>query len=102
EGERPRWRALDVGSPFDHARSGILYVARHLPPPGRDGLHPAYLDEIAELVEAAGGRTLGLFSSTRAAVQAAEELRERLKYPILCQGDDATGQLVREFAEDEA
>ncbi len=102
EGERPRWRAIDVGSPFDHARSGILYVARHLPPPGRDGLHPSYLDEIAELIDAAGGRALGLFSSTRAAVQAAEELRERLKHPILCQGDDSTGQLVREFAENEA
>ena len=27
--------------------SGILYVAKQLPPPGRDGLPPAYLDEIA-------------------------------------------------------
>lgn len=99
EGE-PRWRGIDVGSPFDHRRSGILYVARHLPPPGRDGLDPRYLDEIAELVEAAGGRTLGLFSSTRAATQAAEELRERLDHPLLCQGEDTTGQLVREFTED--
>ncbi|WP_436886913.1 ATP-dependent DNA helicase [Nocardiopsis dassonvillei] len=97
----PRWRALDVGSPFDHARSGILYVAAHLPPPGRDGLSPAYLDEIAELIEAADGRTLGLFSSMRAAQQAAEELRERLDHPLLCQGEDSTGQLVRRFAEDE-
>jgi ATP-dependent DNA helicase DinG len=98
----PRWRALDVGSPFDHARSGILYVARHLPPPGRDGLDPGYLDEIAELIEAAGGRTLGLFSSMRAATQAAEELRERLDLRILCQGDDSTGRLVAEFADDPA
>nr|WP_246422150.1 ATP-dependent DNA helicase [Nocardiopsis mwathae] len=98
----PRWRALDVGSPFDHARSGILYVAKHLPTPGRDGLDPRYIDEIAELIEASGGRTLGLFSSMRAAAQAAEELRDRLDFEILCQGDDSTGQLVRRFAEDEA
>jgi ATP-dependent DNA helicase DinG len=97
----PRWRALDVGSPFEHARRGILYVATHLPPPGRDGLAPAYLDEIADLIEAADGRALGLFSSMRAAQQAAEELRERLDQPILCQGEDSTGQLVRRFAEDE-
>ncbi|MDT0304738.1 ATP-dependent DNA helicase [Streptomonospora wellingtoniae] len=97
----PRWRGLDVGSPFDHARSGILYVARHLPPPGRDGLDPSYLDEIAGLVEASGGRTLGLFSSMRAAAQAAEELRERVDVRILCQGDDSTGRLVEEFAEEE-
>lgn len=59
------WRSLDVGSPFDYPKQGILYVAKHLPPPGRDGLVAAQLDEIAELVEAAGGRTLGLFSSRR-------------------------------------
>ncbi|KOX15211.1 ATP-dependent helicase [Nocardiopsis sp. NRRL B-16309] len=97
----PRWRALDVGSPFEHARSGILYVAKHLPPPGRDGLADAYLDEIAELIEAADGRTLGLFSSIRAAHQATDALRERLEHPILCQGDDSTGQLVSRFADDE-
>lgn len=97
-----RWNSLDVGSPFDHAKSGILYVARHLPAPGRDGLAPAYLDEIQRLVEAAGGRTLGLFSSMRAAKAASEILRERLDTPILCQGDDSTGTLVRRFAEDPA
>ncbi|WP_026117875.1 ATP-dependent DNA helicase [Nocardiopsis alkaliphila] len=100
EGE-PRWRGLDVGSPFEHARSGILYVARHLPKPGRDGLSPDYLDEIAELIEASDGRALGLFSSMRAAQQATDELRERLEQPILCQGEDSTGRLVRRFSEDE-
>ncbi|MDG3008652.1 ATP-dependent DNA helicase [Rhodococcus sp. D2-41] len=95
------WNSLDVGSPFDHARAGILYTAEHLPAPGRDGLSPAYLDEIAELITAAGGRTLGLFSSMRAAKAAAEAMRERLDTPVLCQGEDATGQLVQRFADDE-
>jgi ATP-dependent DNA helicase DinG len=95
------WTGVDVGSPFDHPRSGILYIARHLPQPGRDGLADSYLDEIAELIEAAGGRTLGLFSSMRAARQAAGELRGRVAFPLLCQGDDQTGQLVSEFAANE-
>jgi ATP-dependent DNA helicase DinG len=95
------WSGLDAGSPFDHPRSAILYVARHLPPPGRDGLPEAYLTELAELITAAGGRTLGLFSSMRAARQAAEQLRGTLPHPLLCQGDDATALLVRQFAEDE-
>jgi ATP-dependent DNA helicase DinG len=95
------WSGIDVGSPFDHPRSGILYVARHLPPPGRDGLAESYLDEIAELIEAAGGRTLGLFSSMRAARQAADELAGRIGFPLLCQGDDQTAQLVSQFAADE-
>lgn len=98
--EQVRWSSLDVGSPFNHAKSGILYVAKHLPAPGRDGLAPAYLDEIEKLITAAGGRTLGLFSSMRAAKAATEALRERLDTPVLCQGDDSTGALVRKFADD--
>ncbi len=114
----PAWRGLDVGSPFDHARSGILYVAAHLPPPGRHSAAPAaspgsassppatvdsaeQLDEIASLITAAGGRTLGLFSSMRAAKAAAEVMRERLDTPVLCQGEDTTSALVRRFADDE-
>ena len=97
-----KWRGLDVGSPFEHAKSGILYVAAHLPPPGRDGTGSAeQLDEIAALITAAGGRTLGLFSSMRAAKAAAEIMRERLDTPVLCQGDDTTSALVQRFADDE-
>lgn len=92
------WSSIDVGSPFDYPRQGILYLARSLPPPGRDGIGPAALDELAALLEAAGGRTLGLFSSRRAAEHAAEQLRQRSNLPILCQGDDAMPTLVREFA----
>jgi ATP-dependent DNA helicase DinG len=98
------WTGLDVGSPFDHPRSGILYIARHLPQPGRDGLPEAYLTELRELITAAGGRTLGLFSSMRAARQAAAELREPLAqagFPLLCQGEDSTSLLVTKFAADE-
>ena len=95
-------RALDVGSPFDYPRQGILYVAAHLPPPGREGMAPATTDELVELVRAAGGRTLGLFSSRRAAEAAAQVARERLEVPVLCQGDDTLPALVRAFLADEA
>ncbi|OBE97539.1 ATP-dependent helicase [Mycolicibacterium elephantis] len=120
-GEDTKWRGIDVGSPFEHAKSGILYVAAHLPPPGHRGSgagaagsatfnagagesatfnNAEQLDEIAALVTAAGGRTLGLFSSMRAAKAAAEIMRERLDTPVLCQGEDTTSALVKRFAED--
>jgi ATP-dependent DNA helicase DinG len=102
DGEDAGWRGIDVGSPFAHAKSGILYVAAHLPPPGRDGAGSAeQLDEIEGLIAAAGGRTLGLFSSMRAAKAATEAMRGRLDTPVLCQGEDTTMALVRRFAEDE-
>lgn len=102
EGEpaKPGWRGLDVGSPFDHAKSAILYVAKHLPPPGRDGTDTRTLDEIEGLITAAGGRTLGLFSSMRAAKAAAEVMRGRLSTPVLCQGEDTTSALVQKFSDD--
>ncbi|BDE00177.1 ATP-dependent DNA helicase [Mycolicibacterium fortuitum] len=100
ESAKPGWRGLDVGSPFDHAKSAILYVAKHLPPPGRDGTDTRTLDEIEGLITAAGGRTLGLFSSMRAAKAAAEVMRERLSTPVLCQGEDTTSALVQKFSDD--
>lgn len=95
------WRGIDVGSPFDYGRQAILYVARHLPPPGRDGLGAAQLDEIVELVDAAEGRTLGLFSSRRAAEAAAEAVRERLPHlTTLAQGDAQLPELAAQFVGD--
>ena len=98
---REPWRGLDVGSPFDYPRQAILYVARHLPPPGRDGLGAKQVDEIVDLVDAAEGRTLGLFSSRRAAEAAAEAVRERLPHlTILAQGEAQLPELARLFVED--
>lgn len=98
----PRWQGLDVGSPFDYPRQAIAYVAAHLPPPGRDGAGDDSLDEIEALVRAAGGRTLGLFSSMRGAQTAAEVMRARFgdAIPVLCQGEDQISTLVRQFARD--
>ncbi|MEU1621407.1 ATP-dependent DNA helicase [Streptomyces sp. NPDC005722] len=100
EEEPPEWKGLDVGSPFDYPKQGILYVARHLSQPGRDSGREDMLDELAELIEAAGGRTLGLFSSMRAAQSAAETLRGRIDHPILLQGEETLGELIRRFAAD--
>ena len=98
----PPYSAIDVGSPFDYPKQAILYVAKSLPAPGRGGAAPEAMDELAALITAAGGRTLGLFSSRAAAEAAAEAMRERLDLPILCQGDDSMPALVKAFASDPA
>ena len=96
------WTSLDVGSPFDYPKQGILYVAAHLPRPMASGLPDPAGEELLKLVTALGGRTLGLFSSRRAATQAAELLRARTDLPILLQGEEALPLLVRKFREDRA
>jgi len=97
------WRGLDVGSPFDYRAQGICYVARDLPNPARDGIGEAQLAEAAELVWAAGGRTLGLFASQRnAEVAAAYVRREVPGVTVLCQGDAQLPELTRQFIDEPA
>jgi len=101
--EAEGWRGVDVGSPFDYRRQGILYIARQLPPPHRDGIGQEALTEIAELVWAAQGRTLGLFASQRSAEAAARHCRAELPdATILCQGDRQLSELTRDFVADPA
>lgn len=100
--EAPQWIGTDVGSPFDYPKQGILYVSRHLPKPGRFASSQTY-DELQRLIRASQGGALCLFSSRRAAEDAAEELRRRLgdEITILCQGESTLSSLVRQFAEEE-
>ncbi len=95
---------LDVGSPFDFANQGMLYLPKHLPEPGRDGPSKEALTELGELIDAAGGRTLALFSSWRGVEAADEHLRRvlaELPIKILTQRrGDSVGPLVERFAED--
>ena len=58
------------------------------------------LAELLELVTAAGGRTLGLFSSRRAAEAAAAYVRQSNDLTVLCQGEDGLSELGRQFRED--
>lgn len=95
------WRALDVGTPFDYRTQGILYATKSLPEPRRDGLPAEVLAEIAQLVWASEGRTLGLFASRRNAEQAAAHCRRELPHQtILCQGDAQLSELQRTFIAD--
>ncbi len=96
---------LDVGSPFDFANQGVLYMPKHLPEPGRDGPSIEVLTELGELIDAAGGRTLALFSSWRGVEAADLHLRKVLaELPIKIftqKRGDSVGPLVEKFAKDE-
>lgn len=102
--EEGQWIGLDVGSPFDYGKQGILYCAAHLPAPSSQGLPEEALDELIDLIDAAGGRTLSLFSSWRGVERAAEYLklrfRDRDDRPIIvAQKGDSVAELVRRFKE---
>ena len=98
------WTGLDVGSPFDYSKQGILYCPSHLPPPSSSGVAEEALDELGDLIDAAGGRTLSLFSSWRGVERAEEYLNVRFKgrddRPIIvARKGDSVADLVRRFKE---
>lgn len=91
---------LRVGSPFDYPNLGILYCPVDLPSPNDPAYRQGVRDEMVTLIKAAGGRTLGLFTSASAMREAAEDLRQRLDYEILMQGDKPKPALIEAFKAD--
>lgn len=97
----PTWTGLDVGSPFDYPAQALLYCAAHLPAPRAPAYEQAMLDELEALIRAAGGRTLGLFTSRRAMDMAAERLTGVLPWEVLVQDRLPRPLLHRAFLDDE-
>lgn len=91
---------LDVGSPFDYEANAVLYCAAHLPDPRNAARADAVHDEIETLIEAAGGRTMALFTSWRAMQEAVEVLRGRIDREIIAQGELPKPALLERFADE--
>ncbi|MEO6652275.1 MAG: ATP-dependent DNA helicase [Ilumatobacteraceae bacterium] len=91
--------AIDVGSPFDYESQAMLYCAMHLPVPKSPAFRPAVAAELIRLIEAAGGRTLALFTSWAAMDAAVEVVRDAVDVPILTQRDLPKPALIRAFTE---
>jgi ATP-dependent DNA helicase DinG len=91
---------IDVDSPFDYQANALLYCAAHLPEPRSPDYENAMLTHMVELISAAGGRTLGLFTSWRMMDAAAEFLETYIKTPILTQRDLPKPALIEAFRED--
>ena len=100
-------RVLSVESPFDFARVAVLCLPSDAPDPtaktgNRETFDAYVLATLARVAHAAGGRTLGLFTSSRMARSAAEHLRSQSRgFRVLAQGDAPRTQLVAEFKRDE-
>ncbi len=99
------WNGVDVGSPFDYAGQGILYVAADLPRPGRDGPAPEVIDRIRTLVAASGGRAMVLLSSWRAVDAVGANLTAERLLPGVTVHQQRRGEpvsrLVDQFSADE-
>lgn len=94
--------SLDVGSPFDFPTQARLYVpkADALPEPRESAWQSLVIFQMEELVKASKGGALLLFTSTKAMKRAYEQMRDRLPYNCLMQGQEANKVLAEKFAAD--
>jgi ATP-dependent DNA helicase DinG len=92
---------IDVGSPFDYRRHGLVYCAVGLPDRRRAEAEDAIHGELEVLIRAARGRTLGLFTSFRAMQAAATAVRPRIPWALHVQGDLPKPALLRAFSSQE-
>lgn len=96
-----KYQTLDVGSPFEYPKQGILYVADDLPKPGPQPTAQSH-ERLEQLLKASRGGALCLFSSRSAAKSAADEMRLRFgdQMNILVQGEATLSGLIEAFIDD--
>lgn len=98
------WTQLQVPSPFDFASNALLYVPRDAPDPRKPGYDDMAYDTTLRLIEAAGGRTLLLFTSWSRLNATADWLAGRLPGGIemLVQGEAPPRRLMQRYTDTES
>lgn len=95
-----RTDVLEVESPFDFMHQALLVVP-DMPLPTEGTFADAVAHVLWEAIQAADGRTLGLFTSYRNMNRAYDYLVQHgCEYRLLRQGDAPRTQLVADFKED--
>jgi len=90
---------LLLPSPFDFYHQALLYLPRELPDPKSPKYYEALLAKALPIIDACGGRSFFLFTSHKALKQVALLLSNKLKYPLLIQGEEAKPILLARFRE---
>jgi ATP-dependent DNA helicase DinG len=101
------YKALDVGTPFDYPRQGILYIPKpdDFPAPvGADRFEhtEATLEFLVEMVKAGDGRLLALSTTSEGARKMAERLYDEVPHlNVISHLDGAAGKIADAFKNDE-
>jgi ATP-dependent DNA helicase DinG len=99
----PRSLGLDdvkiehVASPFDYESHALLYVPENFPERNAPDAEAAIIEELVELITAAGGRTLALFTNRSVMTRVAEAVTPRISTKVLVQGTLSRDRLIAEF-----
>ena len=85
-------KVLDLGSPFDHEKSTLIYLPEDMPEPNSPAYSSSLHAALYEAILATHGRTLVLFTSHRALREARNALKDDLEaHNILVLGQGVDG-----------
>ena len=84
-------------SPFDYPNHGLLYVPENFPERNSPEAEAAIIEELVELITAANGRTLALFTNRSVMQRVAEAAGPQLDTEVLVQGTLSRAKLIDEF-----
>ncbi len=87
-------------SPFDYQNHSLLYVPEGFPSRNDDAAEAAIIEELVELISAAGGRTLALFTNRSVMNRVADAVGPRLETPVLVQGTLSRQRIIEQFRGD--
>jgi ATP-dependent DNA helicase DinG len=88
-----------VDSPFDYETHSLLYVPQNFPSRNDAGAEEAIIEELIELIGAAGGRTLALFTNRAVMNRVAHVVETRVDTPILVQGTLSRQRIIEQFRD---
>ena len=84
---------------FDYSEQSILYIPRAFPEPRSPNYLSRALVEIEEILEITKGDAFLLFTSIAQMNRVCEELRDRIRFPVFCQGERPKTILLEIFKE---
>ena len=90
-------KARSWDSPFNFKKQALLYLPEALPDPRESGYTELVIERALPVLELTRGRAFILFTSHRALKIAAEQLAEKIDYPIFVQGDAPRTELLDSF-----
>ncbi|HEY3136730.1 MAG TPA: ATP-dependent DNA helicase [Blastocatellia bacterium] len=94
-------RELIVESHFDFQKQAVLYLPRRMPDPRSNEFLNASVDEIVRILEATRGRAFVLFTSLSSMRNAYEQVKDRIDFPTLIQGQGSKAGLLDRFRNTE-
>ena len=98
----PDARTLYIESPFDYRDQARIYLPRGMPEPQHPQFAAKFIEAVAPLLQATGGRAFLLYTSYRGLAEGVAALKARFPeppFPVLVQGQAPREALLNQFRE---